>query len=114
MLGLFRPAVASNAEFQSLFDKDGYLMDLLLWDRQMAIRIANACGVERLGDEHWRVLSYVRSRYLHRGVPPLMRNVCRRLGINREEAQRLFGGCQEVWKIAGLPNPGDEARAYVN
>lgn len=26
---------------------------------------------------------------------------------------RLFGGPLEAWKVAGLPDPGEEARTYM-
>jgi dissimilatory sulfite reductase related protein len=99
---------------ETLLDQDGYVIDALLWNRQLARRIAAGIGIARLEDEHWRVLLHVREKFLHFGVPPLMRNVCHRLGLDPVHARRLFGGCQQVWRIAGLPNPGEEARAHVN
>jgi hypothetical protein len=26
----------------------------------------------------------------------------------------LFSDCRSLWRIAGLPNPGEEAKAYMN
>lgn len=97
-----------------LFDDDGYLIDALLWNRQLALHVARSVGIEALDDEHWRVVMHVRKKYVRLGVPPLMRNVCHRLGLDPILARSLFGSCQQVWRIAGLPNPGEEARAHVN
>ena len=103
----------ANEAFESLFDEEGYVLDIFLWNPEIAVRIARAHGLNALTKEHWQVVSSVRTRYLRYGVPPLMRNVCRELDIDPNDAHRLFGGCQQVWKIAGLPNPGQEVRAYV-
>jgi hypothetical protein len=40
-------------------------------------------------------------------------NVCRELDLTEDCVHRLFGGPVEAWKIAGLPDPGEEARAYM-
>jgi len=44
---------------------------------------------------------------------PLMRRVCRSQNLDRDSVKDLFGNCLNVWKIAGLPNPGEEAKAYM-
>jgi len=44
---------------------------------------------------------------------PSLRRVCRATGLSRDEVHDLFGGCLPVWRIAGLPNPGEEAKAYL-
>jgi tRNA 2-thiouridine synthesizing protein E len=28
--------------------------------------------------------------------------------------KQLFGGCLSLWRVAGLPDPGEEARAYLD
>jgi len=28
--------------------------------------------------------------------------------------QHLFGGCRSAWRLAGLPNPGEEALSYMS
>jgi tRNA 2-thiouridine synthesizing protein E len=33
--------------------------------------------------------------------------------LGEHGVQRLFGGCREAWRIAGLPNPGEEAKNYM-
>jgi tRNA 2-thiouridine synthesizing protein E len=33
--------------------------------------------------------------------------------LGKYAVDRLFGGCREAWRIAGLPNPGEEAKSYM-
>src|SRR3569832_596938 len=43
-----------------------------------------------------------------------MRLVCRATGLDRHKAHKLFSSCKILWRVAGLPNPGGEASAYMN
>jgi tRNA 2-thiouridine synthesizing protein E len=43
-----------------------------------------------------------------------MRQMCRKLGVNREAVHKCFGSCRNLWQVAGLPNPGEEALSYMN
>jgi dissimilatory sulfite reductase related protein len=43
-----------------------------------------------------------------------MRRVCRETALSKSEIYDLFGGCLRAWRIAGLPNPGEEARTYLS
>ena len=95
-------------------DEHGYLLDSSRWDRALAERLARDAGIERLGAEHWRVIEHVRAKYYTLGSLPVMRLVCRAAGIEPRSAQRLFSGCASLWQIAGLPNPGEEALAYMH
>ena len=37
-----------------------------------------------------------------------------RMGLDPRQAHHLFSSCRSLWRIAGLPNPGEEAKAYMN
>jgi len=39
--------------------------------------------------------------------------VCRDAGVERERVNEMFGYCLNAWRIAGLPNPGEEAKSYL-
>jgi hypothetical protein len=43
-----------------------------------------------------------------------MRLVCRAAGLDRHKAHKLFSGCRSLWRVAGLPNPGEEAKSYMD
>jgi len=99
---------------QPLFDERGYLIDSNRWDRALAELLASEAGIQRLGPAHWRVIEHVRRKYFTLGSLPVMRLVCRAAGIEQEAAHALFSGCESLWRIAGLPNPGEEALAYMH
>lgn len=105
---------AETERLRVLFDPDGYLADPEDWDRSLAERLARDEGIDQLGERHWRVINHVRSKYLTLGALPTPRVVCHALGMQKYEIKSLFGGCRPVWRIAGLPNPGEEAKSYMN
>ena len=108
-----QPAPRLFASRGLLFDEDRFLVDPGQWNGELADRIARSEGIAALGEQHWRVIRHVRERFESVGGLPGMRRVCRATGLSREEIHGLFGGCLPLWRIAGLPNPGEEARSYV-
>ena len=95
------------------FDDEGFLIDHRLWNEQLARELAHEEGVDELGDQHWKLLHHIRDRYINLGALPNMRLVCRATGIPRHEVHNLFGSCISIWRIAGLPDPGEEAKSYL-
>ncbi|MBI3153912.1 MAG: TusE/DsrC/DsvC family sulfur relay protein [Burkholderiales bacterium] len=96
------------------FDERSNLVDTGRWDPALAEALACEAGIEQLGPEHWRAIEHVRGKYHALGSLPVMRLVCRAAGIEPGSAQTLFRGCASLWRIAGLPNPGEEALAYMH
>lgn len=111
--GVEYPANGNFVRTELIFDENGYLCDSGYWNEQVAEQLAALEGVGPLGAAHWRVIRFVRDRYLRLGAIPPLRRICRSSELSRSEVKRLFGGCLQVWRIAGLPNPGEEARAYL-
>lgn len=103
----------TDPHYLALFDEDGFLVDPDLWSTGMAQTIAEELGLGPLSSAHWRLLHEVRTRFQQLGGPPSMRRVCRAAGLSRSAVYELFGGCLPAWRIAGLPNPGEEAKAYL-
>lgn len=97
-----------------LFDENGYLLSQELWSERLAVQIAEEEGVGALAETHWRVLHHIRGKFFRLGSHPSMRRVCRETALSKEEIHSLFGGCLVIWRIAGLPNPGEEARTYLS
>lgn len=114
MLTLEKHADGSHPTPASLFDEDGFLLDHALWSEQLARELAELDGVGALGEKHWRVIHHIRDRFLSLGALPNMRLICRATGIPKAEIHGLFGGCLKIWRICGLPNPGEEAKAYLS
>ena len=96
------------------FDEDGYLIDPEIWDAELGRAIALQEGVGALGESHWRVIDHIRERYFLIGGVPNLRRVCRATSLSKFEVYGLFGSCLTIWRIAGLPNPGEEVKAYLN
>ena len=106
-------SAARGALSNTGFDEDGFLIESAEWNPQLAETLAEWEGISPLGAAHWRVIHFVRDHYRRLGGMPPMRRICRSSELSPEEAKRLFGGCPQVWRIAGLPNPGEEAKAYM-
>ena len=97
-----------------LFDEDGLVRDFASWSQSLAEALAQAEGVGPLTDAHWKVIDAMREQYAKRGVAPVMHRVCQQAGIERQQVNELFGYCLVAWRVAGLPNPGEEARSYLS
>lgn len=82
------------------------------WSETVAERIASEQGLGQLTREHWRVIHTLRQHFIQYGALPPMRFAC---DINRLEphcVDQLFRSPQEAWRIAGLPDPGEEVQGY--
>jgi len=96
-----------------ILDEEGYLIDPFSWDRTFTERRAAQARLT-LTAQHWQLIELIRDKYLRLGALPPMRTVCKAVGIDKEVLKRQFGSCLALWKMAGLPNPGEEAKAYMN
>ena len=96
------------------FDEDGFLAAAADWTPALAEQLARQAGIEPLTAKHWEVIDFVRDRYFAIGALPVMRLVCRAAGLDPARGHGLFASCSSLWRIAGLPNPGPEARSYMN
>jgi len=94
------------------FDEDGFLIDTDSWNEELAYVIAKLEGVLPLTDCHWKVLNHIRERFFSIGALPPLRLMCRATELSREEIKLMFGSYRTIWRIAGLPNPGEEVKAY--
>ncbi len=97
-----------------LYDEDGFMLDPTQWTETLAGILAESAGVKTLTKPHWDIIYFIRERYLSFGSIPPMRTICRKMGSERDAVKGLFGGCLKLWRIAGLPNPGEEAKAYMD
>lgn len=95
------------------FDEDGFLRNPLDWDEDLAVQLALNDGLDELTEAHWRVIGYLREHYLaHHTLPP-MSYLEWLFDLPAHEGRQLFSGMREAWRVAGLPNPGEEAKAYM-
>lgn len=96
-----------------LQEKIGMECDSGKWDEMIAERLAEREGIPELTDEHWRLLCFLREHYIQYGAAPPMHVACSHNHMEPHCESRLFHGAREAWHIAGLPDPGEEAMAYM-
>jgi len=97
----------------ALLDEDGLLRDFGAWSEALARALAEDSGVGELTDAHWKLIRAMRENFARSGAAPAMHRVCRDAGLERRQVNELFGYCLVAWRVAGLPNPGEEARSYL-
>ena len=94
-------------------DKQGYLLDHLLWTKELALVMAKNDDFE-LTPPHWEVIDFVRSFYLKYNTSPAIRALTKAMKaeFGEEKASsrylyRLFplGPAKQATKYAGLPKP---------
>ena len=95
-------------------DDDGFLLTPKEWNITIAQQLAQMEWIPELNAEHLRAIQFVRDYYFQFGAPPSMRRVCRALALSPYKKYNLFSVCLQLWRIAGLPNPGEEAKAHIN
>ena len=104
--------VETETPVSAEFDENGLLRNPAVWTEELARAIARREGVVELTEEHWKVNRALREHYAKFGVAPAMGNVCRKHGKDRYWVHELFQSCLNAWRVAGLPDPGEEAKAY--
>lgn len=95
------------------FDQDGFIKDSRDWTLDMAQEIADREAIGKLGDSHWKVIQYLRQHYHSSHTLPVMKLVCHELGFDDGCVSQLFGNPEKAWKVAGLPDYGEEFKAYA-
>ena len=90
-----------------ILDKEGFLWRPEDWTEEVAGALATEFGIERLSDEQWRVIRFLREYFFQNGRAPLNRDIKVGLGISLMDLECLFpGGIRRGARlIAGLPNP---------
>lgn len=97
----------------NVLDEYGFVKNPDLWSRDLALRLAAEMGLDELSEAHWRVIDQVRADYIDSGMLPVQPTLCHDLGLDPDCILTLFGGPIDVWRLAGLPYPGEEARTYM-
>ncbi|MBT9612419.1 MAG: TusE/DsrC/DsvC family sulfur relay protein [Burkholderiales bacterium] len=95
------------------FDRTGFLNDPAQWNEAIAEEIARQDEVGPLTPTHWQIIRYLRESWINRHALPSMSHTCHLVGRDPACMEALFHGPREAWRIAGLPDPGEEARAYM-
>ncbi len=97
----------------AIFDPDGFLLDADMWSQDLASRIAQNDGLGQLSEEQFDLLLTLRSEYAKHASVTALSHVCHLTGQDADCMQQLFPSPREAWRLAGLPNPGEEAKTYM-
>lgn len=88
-------------------DEDGFIQDPNLWNEDVAKDLAKTEAVEELGEDHWKLVHYLRNYYLKFGIAPMIRKLCKENGFSLKYVYEMFpsGPAKGACKVAGLPKP---------
>lgn len=88
-------------------DAEGYMQRPEEWDPELATALAQDVGIEELTEQHWKVIDFVRSRYLDTGAAPTIRSLGKQSGVTIKELYTLFpkGPAKLAARIGGIPKP---------
>ncbi|MGD9669700.1 MAG: TusE/DsrC/DsvC family sulfur relay protein [Hyphomicrobiaceae bacterium] len=106
-------ALAVKRDEPTLLDDDGLISDFSFWTEELAQELAREEGIADLSARHWAVIRALRNEFERMATISSIRNVCHQAGIDRSAVNELFGYCLVAWRVAGLPNPGEEAKSYL-
>ncbi len=94
-------------------DEEGYLIDISLWNRELAELIAEDEDIEMTTD-HWEVINFLRQYYEDFQIAPAVRvltkAVKKKMGPEKGNSKYLYelfpyGPAKQACKYAGLPKP---------
>ncbi len=88
-------------------DEDGFIADPSEWNEKVAVDLAKTEGVDDMGEDHWKLVNYLRDYYLKFKIAPMVRKVCKETGFKLKYIYELFpsGPAKGACKAAGLPKP---------
>jgi len=94
-------------------DEEGYIIDISLWNEDLAGLIAVDEKIE-MTDDHWEVVNFLREYYEEYQIAPAIRvltkAIKKKLGPEKGNSGYLYelfpyGPAKQACKIAGLPKP---------
>lgn len=89
-------------------NEEGFMAQPDQWDEQVAVALAKAEeDLDHLSDQHWAVIRFIRAYYLEHESAPMVRSICKTLGVPLKQIYELFpsGPAKGACKLAGLPKP---------
>lgn len=89
-------------------NEEGFLVHPEEWNEEVAVALARAEeGIEKLTEEHWDVIRFIRGYFVENNLAPMVRKVCQTTGLPLRQIYELFpsGPAKGACKVAGLPKP---------
>lgn len=95
-------------------DEEGFLTDTECWNKTTARQLAQMEGIDELSHQQWHFITALRQYYFTFHTLPQLRRVCHMQELGNNCVSELFHNHGiEAWRIAGLPDPGEEAKSYM-
>ncbi len=95
-------------------DRNGYLKNIGAWNEAVAAALARKEGIKKFTGEHLEIVRFLRDYYIKFNSFPLLKMVCTNLHKPESCMTRPFRmDPLKAWKIAGLPQPPEEALFYL-
>ena len=88
-------------------NEEGFFTHPEQWNRDIAVELARAEGIDELQPQHWTVLDFMRKEYFEKGTGPTVRVLGKSSGVSVKELYELFpkGPAKMAARIAGIPKP---------
>ena len=88
-------------------DEDGFIQEPEKWNKEVAEDLAKAENAYPMGEEHWRLVNYLRDYYLKYEIAPPVRMLTKQTKLDLKKIYELFPGgpAKGACKVAGLPKP---------
>jgi sulfur relay (sulfurtransferase) DsrC/TusE family protein len=100
-------------DLSSLFDTDGFFINPEQWDIALARRIARSEDLGEMNALQQDLLLTLRGEFQKFGAVTALSHICHLNGLDADCLHQLFRSPRQAWRIAGLLNPGEEAKAYL-
>ena len=88
-------------------DEDGFIQEPETWTKEVAEDLAKEENASPMGEEHWKLVNYLRDYYVKYEIAPPVRMLVKQTGLDLKKIYQLFPGgpAKGACKIAGLPKP---------
>jgi tRNA 2-thiouridine synthesizing protein E len=88
-------------------DEDGFIQEPEKWNKEVAEDVAKTENAFPMGEDHWKLVNYLRDYYLKYEIAPPVRMLVKQTGLDLKKIYQLFPGgpAKGACKVAGLPKP---------
>lgn len=88
-------------------DEDGFIQEPDKWNKDVAEDLAKAEKAYPMGEDHWKLVNYLRDYYVKYEIAPPVRMLVKQTGLDLKKIYELFPGgpAKGACKVAGLPKP---------
>ena len=98
---------ASLGGIEIEIDEDGFIQEPEKWSKEVAEDLAKVEEAYPMGEDHWKLVNYLRNYYLEYEIAPPIRMLTKQTGLDLKYIYQLFpkGPAAGACKVAGLPKP---------